>query len=224
MNKKLIDIGKDFTKDLIGFDRGILITILTLIKSPITVVKGYQEKSSTYTSPFSLIAFSTALILLVGQWIVPWDALKADFTGLVNTYLGGNNDIFLYFIFRLIKNYLAVTFITIAIVNSAISSVLTRKIQITFYDHVVSHLYHASVSILTITVILFFSFLRPGIFICVAIGILVLIKVKFSINILRYYETTNKTRLASSIYASNILSVIVISPIWVGLYHLQIFK
>src|SRR6267154_1363267 len=143
MDKKLNEIGSDFLRDVVGFDRGILTTFLTLLKSPAQVVDDYKSRTGKFTSPFSLILFAISSFYLASGFLINWDSVSVFILGLSDN---PNYSGILNFVFLLLRSYLIVLLLSLLILVCIILTPFTRNLQLSFYDHLVWSLYFASIN------------------------------------------------------------------------------
>jgi len=151
LEKKLSAIGKEFVKDFVGYDRGFLITLVTLVKNPGTVVEDYKNHQGHFTSPFSLIAFATSAFYLSAEFCIDWEQIRQFLVS--STEKPGLKTLF-SFTAGMLSRFVWVVPILMQFMVSAIVARMTRNLGLSFYDHLVCGLYYVSIYLLVLTLCL----------------------------------------------------------------------
>lgn len=148
MEKKITEIAKDFAKDLLGYDRGLIITFIKLLKTPEVVVLEYKERRGHFMSPFSLIAFATTGFYLAAEIFIDWQKIR-------QVLMASSDELgvkmFFDFAVGLLSRFIWVIPVILQFLSAAISAALTRALAISFYDHLVSGLYYVSIYLVILT-------------------------------------------------------------------------
>jgi len=150
MEKGIVDMGRDFLADFVGFERGVFYTLKNLLFRPLEVVEAYKAKDPRVCTPFSLIVLVFGIFFFVagqtGADLLVFRKAKRiskaagipDVAGLVSLVWAN-----LPFI---ISVYILAT--------CSVLSLMTKKLRLSFYDHVVANLYHLAVSMLPFSLLL----------------------------------------------------------------------
>ena len=80
----------DFIKDAVGYDKGILKTLIDLRKQPQKVVNGYLAKSGEYVSPFKIFMIIITIWVLVMNFLLDWHAIGAAALDQIVFFVGTN--------------------------------------------------------------------------------------------------------------------------------------
>jgi len=69
------EVFSDFIKDAVGYDKGILNTLIDLRKQPQKVVDGYLAKSGEYVSPFKIFMIIITIWVVAMNFLLDWHAI-----------------------------------------------------------------------------------------------------------------------------------------------------
>ncbi len=71
--KSLKDILIESLYDISGFNRGVLRTLIDIIRQPAKVIAGYHQNDFTYTRPVAFCLITSGAYLLLANYVINWD-------------------------------------------------------------------------------------------------------------------------------------------------------
>src|SRR5690349_16916244 len=86
----------DYAKEIVGYENGLLRTLIDLRKQPEVVLQGYLAKDLKYVSPFRLLISALSLWVLVNSffldWHKTWENLMFRMSGWTQSLIGPDKD------------------------------------------------------------------------------------------------------------------------------------
>ena len=214
MQKGILEISRDFLSDFVGFERGVFYTIKKLLFDPYEVVEAYKEKDSRICTPFSLIVLVFSLFFFVSMKI----GLDSRLFALADKLAAKAKIPEIASLAPLVWTNLPFLLSVYVVLACGFLSLFTRKLNLSFYDHLVANLYNLAVSmapftllILTLPLINF----NPNIFnlIMAAMFMLIIYMKKIKLRILFYYPEDARDRLKKYMILSGImLAIVLLAP------------
>lgn len=211
MQKNVVEIGRDFLADFVGFERGVLYTFKKLLIDPYEVVEAYKVKDPRICTPFSLIVLVFSLFFFVSLQTGLDDVIfaKADkmasktgilWIGTVAPFLWSNLTL-------LLSCYVVMT--------CAFLSIFTRKLELSFYDHVVANLYNLAIIMAPTTLLVLLLPLIDFDFdifnlMVIALSVVILYLKKIRLRILFYYREDVRHQLKKPMFFSGMLMAVVV--------------
>jgi len=216
MQKGIIEISRDFLSDFVGFERGVFYTFKRLLFDPFEVVEAYKEKDSRICTPFSLIVLVFSFFFFVSLKI----GLDSRLFALADKLAAKAKIPEIASLAQLIWTNLPFLMSVYVVLTCGFLSLFTRKLDLSFYDHVVANLYNLAVLMAPITILLLilplinfnaeiFNLLMGGLFLTT-----IYLK-KIKLRILFYYPEEVRTSLKKHMVISGILmTFLLLSPLF----------
>lgn len=209
-------MSRDFLADFIGLERGVFYTIKKLLFEPYEVVEAYKNKDSRICTPFSLIV----LVFSFFFFVTYRSGVEEHFFKKVSRLAAksGIHEIAEYF--PLVWANLPFLFSLYILLASFFLAIFTRKLNLSFYDHVVANLYNFAVFMAPFTFLLLFLPLidfNPDIFNLLMVGLFLttIYLKKIKLRILFYYPEEVRTSLKKYMVISGILmALLLLSPLF----------
>jgi hypothetical protein len=211
MQKGIIEIGRDFLADFVGFERGVFYTIKRLLLEPEEVVESYKAKDSRICTPFSLIVLVFSLFFFValqtgldGRIFVKAEELAVK-SGIPEIAT----------LTSVVWSNLPLLVSAYVILTCAFLSMFTRKLELSFYDHVVANLYNLSVVMALLTIMVSLLPLidfNPGFFslMMIFMGLATIFFKKIKLRILYYYPGEVRVKLKNPMVFSSLTMAFVL--------------
>jgi len=169
--KTLKEILREGLFDIIGFDRGVLRTLVDLIRQPDNVIKAYHRSDMTYTRPVAFIILGASLFLLISNYAVDWEIVFEAFVMGISTLAGKTPNpaklieahrMFDLFVDILFRKYVVVFYILTAFTRAASLVRITR--DATFASMLVIMLYRNAGSLIIQGTLVLFIVFFPNIY------------------------------------------------------------
>lgn len=216
MEKGVVEIGRDFLADFVGFERGVFFTIRKLAYEPHEVVEAYKAKDPRVCTPFSLIVLVFGIFFFIASQ-TGTDLLifkKAEkLSSLAQIPMIAT-------LVPVIWTNLPFILSLYVIIACSFMALFTKKLQLSFYDHVVANLYNMAVSMLPFSLLLLalpligynemiFYFLMSG------MGLLIIKLKTFRLRIIYYYREEVQQALVKPMMLSGLfLAFLLLSPLF----------
>ena len=216
MEKGITEIARDFLADFVGFERGVFYTIKKLAFEPYEVVEAYKEKDSRICTPFSLIVLVFSLFFFVSLKIGLESRIFAKAEKLAAIVKIPE----IAWLAPLIWTNLPFLMSVYVVLTCGFLSLFTRKMNLSFYDHVVANLYNMAVIMAPITVLVLilplinfnqhiFNLIMAGLF------MVIIYMKKFKLRILFYYREEVRAQMKKPMIISGILmSIMMLAPLF----------
>lgn len=149
MEKNVVEMGRDFLADFIGFERGVFYTLKKLLSDPCEVVEAYKAKDSRICTPFSLIVLVFSLFFFVSVKI----GLDSRFFAMAENLAIKLGTPEISSIASFIWSNLSYLLSAYVALTCGILSFFTRKLNLSFYDHVVANLYFNALGMVLMTLL-----------------------------------------------------------------------
>jgi uncharacterized protein with PQ loop repeat len=220
MNKGVFEMGRDFLADFIGLERGVFYTAKKLLLNPHEVVESYKAKDSRICTPFSFIVlvFSFFFFVTYQVGLESFIFRKAEQLSAVT----GIPAIGAYFPFAWAN--LPFLFSMYIVLHCGFLSALTKKLNLSFYDHVVANLNNSAIAMVPITMLFFvlpITDFNPNIFFVLMVGFslsMIFLK-KFKLRILYYYPEEVRHSLKRPMFITGILMGLSLSPFFIFIFN-----
>jgi hypothetical protein len=221
MNKGIVEIGRDFFADFIGFERGVFYTLKLLLFDPYAVVEAYKQKEDLkICTPFSLIALMSGFFLIIAN-LIGLEERVFQFTTSFSKSIGYP---FLAEIFSEIWTNLPILISLYIVIGCIVLSLFTRKLGLSFYDHLVANLYNLSVSfaVASLVILVFplihFDSVLMLLLVAAAVILVILLK-KVKLRILFYYPEDCRLALKLPMMLSGlVMALFLYTPLFVLIY------
>lgn len=207
-------MGRDFLADFVGFEQGVFFAIKRMLFEPCEVVDAYKEKDSRICTPFSLIVLIFSLFYFVSVKI----GLDSRLMAIADRISAKEKIPLISSIASLIWTNLPFLLSAYVVLTCGFLSLFTRKLDLSFYDHVVANLYNLAVIIapltLLISVLPLINF-NPDIFnLMMAAMFLVIIHLKkIKLRILFYYPEDVRDKLKKPmILSGTMMTIVLLAP------------
>jgi len=217
MEKGIVEIGRDFLADFVGLERGVFYTAKKLLFDPLEVVEAYKAKDTRVCTPFSLIVIVFGFFFLTSNktgtdtFIFVRAGRFAKITGIAAI-----NDV-VPFIWSNLPFLMSLFIVVVCFVLS----LMTKRLNLSFYDHIVANLYNLAITMVPVSLLILILPLidfNPNIFNLLMAGTSILmIKMKrLKLRILFYYPEEVRAGLKKPMMVSGFLmAVILLTPmIW----------
>jgi hypothetical protein len=216
MEKGIIEMGRDFLADFVGFERGVFYTIKKLAFEPYEVVEAYKAKDSRICTPFSLIVLVFGVFFFVaGQTGV--DQFLFTKIERLSKVAGIPEIAALIPLFWANLPFILSVYI---VLTCSFLALLTRKLQLSFYDHVVANLYNLAVSMLPFSALILIlpiiNFNQTIFYLLMSATALLMIKLKaIKLRILFYYPEEVRDALKKPMMISGLfLILLMLAPLF----------
>jgi hypothetical protein len=214
MQKGIIEISRDFLSDFVGFERGVFYTIKKLLLDPFEVVEAYKEKDSRICTPFSLIVLVFSLFFFVSMKI----GLDSRMLALADKFAAIARIPEISSFAPLLWSNLPFLLSVYVVLTCGFLSLFTRKLNLSFYDHVVANLYNLAVIMAPLTLLILILPLinfNPDIFnlMMAAMFMVIIYLKKIKLRILFYYPEDVRDKLKKPMIFSGIMmSIVLLAP------------
>jgi hypothetical protein len=211
MEKGIVEIGRDFLADFIGLERGVFYTIKKLLFDPQEVMEAYKAKDSRVCTPFSLIVLVFGFFFFVSLQT----GLDVRIFAKAEKIAGKSGIPEIATLTPLVWSNLPFLVSVYVILTCSFLSLFTKKLQLSFYDHVVANLYNLAVVMALVSFLVsslpLINF-DPNLFnLMMTVMFLAIIFVKkIKLRILFYYPENVRNKLKKPMILSSILMALVL--------------
>ena len=211
MEKGIVEIGRDFLADFIGLERGVFYTIKKLLFDPQEVMEAYKGKDSRVCTPFSLIVLVFGFFFFVSLQT----GLDVRIFAKAEKIAGKSGIPEIATLTPLVWSNLPFLVSVYVILTCSFLSLFTKKLNLSFYDHVVANLYNLAVVMalvsFLVSVLPLINF-DPNLFnLMMTVMFLAIIFVKkIKLRILFYYPENVRAKLKKPMVLSSILMALVL--------------
>ena len=157
----------DYIKDAVGYDNGVLNTLIDLRKNPQKVVNGYLAKSGEYVSPFKIFMIIITIWVVVMNFFLDWHAIGAKVFDQIFFFMGTyifNKDMvsemkeaeyidlrdkFANLFYQAYTKWIVIFMIIIIPLTALVVEKLCKKYEISFQKHFAVTAYYNAMAMIT---------------------------------------------------------------------------
>jgi hypothetical protein len=216
MEKGIVEIGRDFLADFIGLERGVFYTIKKLLFNPLEVMEAYKAKDSRVCTPFSLIVRVFGIFFFVADQ-VGVDSLIFNKAERFSKAIGIPK---IAGLVPLVWSNLPFILSVYIVAACSFMALFTKKLQLSFYDHVVANLYNLAVSMVPFSALILIlpliNYNQIIFYLLISATALLMIKLKtVKLRILFYYPEEVRVALKKPMMISGLfLALLMLSPMF----------
>ena len=216
MEKGVVEIGRDFLADFVGFERGVFYTIKKLAFEPYQVVEAYKAKDSRICTPFSLIVLVFGFFFFIASQTGVERLIFIKVERI--SRLAGIPEIAA--LAPLVWANLPFILSVYIVAACSFMALFTKKLQLSFYDHVVANLYNLAVSMLPFSVLILIlpliNYNEMIFYLLISATALLMIKLKtIKLRILFYYPEEVRDALKKPMMISGLfLGLLMLLPMF----------
>jgi hypothetical protein len=216
MEKGVVEIGRDFLADFIGLERGVFYTVKKLLFDPQGVMEAYKAKDTRVCTPFSLIVLVFGFFFFVSLQT----GLDSRIFAKAEKIAGKSGIPEIATLTPLVWSNLPFLVSVYVILTCSFLSLFTKKLNLSFYDHVVANLYNSAVIMAMVSFLVsvlplidfngeLFNLMMAGMFLAT-----IFVK-KIKLRILFYYPENVRDKLKKPMMISGIImSLLLLAPLF----------